>query len=369
MYYLVLTIVGIASMLVLFYKIPQLIIAKEIKLDPKKRSVSVIIPVRNESKNISELLKCLKHQSYTVDEIICVDDESSDNTKEVVSGFKDVVLVSSNARCCINGKAVACQKGADIAKGELLLFLDADVRLSTNAIKILLAQYDKDRQTISVQPYHTIGKWYENISYFFNMIQLGSNGSSCAVKLDVAGLYGPVILMEKRVYNAIGGHRCAVDSIVDDMELGKQLTRLGYKFCVKTGGDCITFRMYPDGIKSLLQGWTKNISSGAGYTSPLLFILTFLWITGMSASILFFAQTIFSPDIYSFFAVLLSYCLWVVVLWSVSLKIGNFRLLTTLFYPLLLLSFFGIFAVSVTKKLLNIAVIWRGRSINLSTKH
>ncbi len=364
MYYLILTAVGIASMLVLLYKKPYLSAQKTIK----KHSVSVIIPVRNEANNIAQLLQCLEKQSYEICEIICVNDESSDTTCEEISKFKRVKLLHSDSRCCVNGKAVACQKAAAVAKGELLLFLDADVRMSKNALEKLVGQYELEQKTISVQPYHSVGKWYENGSFFFNLVQLGANGSCCTINTESAGLFGPVILMEKKVYEAIGGHRCAVDSIVDDLELGRQLSRLGYKYSIKMGCDSISFRMYPDGISAMFQGWLKNIASGAGYTSPVLFILTFLWFTGLTSSLILLTQTILSPQISTLTMALLSYLLWVFVLKLASKNVGKFGWPTIFCYPLLLLFFLVVFIVSSIKKLLNISVVWRGRKIKLRSK-
>lgn len=94
-----------------------------------KYLVSVIITTKNEETNIDTCLKSLKAQTYKEIEIIVVDNKSSDRTKEYASQFTKNVYDKGPER------SAQRNFGAKIAKGEFVLFLDADMNLSKNVIK------------------------------------------------------------------------------------------------------------------------------------------------------------------------------------------------------------------------------------------
>ncbi len=174
------------------------------------------------------------------------------------------------------GKTWACQNGADLAKGDLLLFLDADVRLGNNAIQRLMQTYSEQHGTISVQPYHYTEMWYEQCSILFNLVQIAANGAALP-KPSGAGLYGPVVLISKADYNKIGGHKSVRNCIVEDMALGQRLRDAGIPYSLFLGDKEIAFRMYTEGIRSLFQGWIKNIAACAAKTPKTLFWMVFFW--------------------------------------------------------------------------------------------
>ena len=124
---------------------------KELKSGPDIK-ISVIIPVRNERHNISNLLSDIKNQTYAPHEVICVDDSSVDGTGDIVKEQGVVLIEAGELPEGWRGKPWACQQGAHIAKGDVLLFLDADVRLQGDALKVLASNYTKGTSCISVQP-------------------------------------------------------------------------------------------------------------------------------------------------------------------------------------------------------------------------
>src|SRR3990170_6768744 len=99
-----------------------------------KKFVSVIIPVFNEEKTISECIKSLKNQSYKQMEIIVVDDDSSDSTRNIIKGFPDIKLLTQGHK----GPGQARNLGAAKAKGEILVFVDADMTFDKNFITDLV---------------------------------------------------------------------------------------------------------------------------------------------------------------------------------------------------------------------------------------
>src|SRR3989344_2750531 len=93
--------------------------------------ISVIIPVFNEEGTIGECLKSLRNQSYKQMEIIVVDDSSSDSTRNIVKGFPDIKLLTQGHK----GPGQARNLGAAIAKGEFLVFVDADMTFDKDLVK------------------------------------------------------------------------------------------------------------------------------------------------------------------------------------------------------------------------------------------
>lgn len=359
---LIIVFVGLLLSIVLFYHLPVLIDHGNVG---KPHQISVIIPARNEEHNLSLLLEDLINQTYPIHEIICVDDDSIDQTAEIASSY-DVRLISiKNKPEAWTGKSWACQIGSESASGELLLFLDADVRLSPKALENLMKTYDQFGCVISVQPYHTIKKIHEQFSIFFNLIQVAANGLGLPWAHRNVGLYGPVILIHSAVYDSVGGHFSVKDSIVEDLALGEHLERSGNIYKLFVGSEHISFRMYGDGFGSLFQGFTKNIATGAKKTPFFLSVMTFFWITSCTSVPLHLVVFAIGHNFPLIILYSLLYFIWILILWRISRKIGNFSFIAIIFYPILLIAFLCVFAVSLFKKLFHIKVLWKNRKIEL----
>ena len=358
---LITIILGLLASLYLFWRLPKL------SSNPVQGSfsVSIIIPARNEAKTLPLLLADLKRQTLQPLEIICVNDGSEDQTCDVILNAGDNLVLFDVIDKPVDwmGKAWACQKGAEQAKGQLLLFLDADVRLAADGLAKLLATYEEQRCTVSVHPYHRISKVYEQLSLFFNLIEIGANGTGLPKKNKTVGLYGPVILLSKKDYNEIGGHFVAQRTIADDLALGDALTRAGKKYSLYLGGNDISYRMYSGGIQSLFQGWTKNYATGAGKTKIGMFLLAFVWVTSCTAVPLHGLQALWDGQSGLALAYLALYGVWVAELNRIVPKIGNFSRVALLFYPIFLFVFLVTFFWSLWKKLFRRQVTWKGRKM------
>ena len=353
---------GLIISLLLFYRFPMF--KKSVAVENSYK-ISVIIPARNEEKNLPLLLQDLKQQIYPVHEVICVDDCSLDNTAKIASSFGVKLITIENKPEDWTGKAWACQKGAESASGDLLLFLDADVRLNPDAVAALIHTYDENQCVISVQPYHQTERCYEQFSLFFNLIQIPANATSTMINFKNAGLYGPVIFISNETYWAAEGHASARNSIVDDLALGERLTQKGFLFKLFLGGEHISFHMYGGGFSDLLRGWTKNYATGALKTPPLLFIMVFLWITSCTSAFICLMQAILLKNLLHIVIFLFLYALWVLELFRISHKIGHFKKYALIGFPVYMAMFLLVFILSLLKKLLRLNVVWKGRKIKL----
>lgn len=359
---LLIVLLGIGVTPLLYYRFPKIPKHIEPPDDKKRRSLSVIIPARNEEKNLPLLLEDLKEQRYGNFEIIVVDDGSKDKTAEISKSFGVKVITICDKPSGWLGKTWACQKGAEASEGELLLFLDADVRLKPQAVERILKTYEKKGIPLSVQPYHKTEKCYEQASLFFNLIQIGANGVSLKKPQNI-GLYGPLIFISKDDYKTIGGHESVKENIVEDMALGVKLKEAKIPYDLYVGDEEISFRMYSGGFQSLLEGWTKNIASGAMRIPLLLFVMIFFFLSSLISVPLHIVTFSLGEQGPWLFVYSVFYVLWVGILYDLSRHVGKFHPLAVLFYPLPLLVLVLIFFTSLYKKIFKKKVVWKGRSI------
>jgi len=247
--------------------------------------ISVLIPARNEEGNISESLTNLLTQDYTNLEILVLDDESSDNTGSHVTEFshKDprVKLISGQPLPPEwLGKNWACHQLSLAASGNLLIFLDADVKLIPSSISNLLFLRHKypGFNMLSVFPtqiYNSFGEklivplmnWILLAFLPLRFIYTKQNPSFVAAN-------GQLILIDRKSYDLIGGHTAVKDCVVEDMELARLIKTNNLKLVTAVGGDSVFCKMY-DGFGTAFNGFSKNFFAGFN-TNPFIFILMLL---------------------------------------------------------------------------------------------
>ncbi|AQQ52331.1 glycosyltransferase [Planococcus lenghuensis] len=331
--------------------------------------VSVIIPARNESTRITPLLQSLAEQKYRSFEVLLVDDDSSDNTSAIAESFGARVLQNDPEELG-HGKSAACWYGAKQAKGEWLLFLDADTYFTNvEGIRNLLLSYQRRgaKGIVSLQPFHTVRRLYENLSAVFNVIVIvGMNVFTVwGYRFKTAGSFGPCIICNKNDYFSTGGHKKIHGAIMDDLELGQAFLDKNLPVYCLGGKDLISFRMYPNGIGELIEGWCKSFAVGSKSTHPFVMLLTVIWIAGSFSIAVALISSIVSMDAV---AMILSGLLYVVFAAQTALfarRCGNFSWWIFLFFPLLFLFFTGIHLYSLFRVNVLHNVKWKGRKIDV----
>jgi len=123
--------------------------------------VSVIIPARNEAKRLPALLSSLIHQSVQPEEVIIVDDHSTDETAALASQAGCRVVKSEPLPPGWTGKNWACHQGAQAAQGDLYLFLDEDITIKPKGLERIVDTYHAKGGVLSLKPYHETQKIYE----------------------------------------------------------------------------------------------------------------------------------------------------------------------------------------------------------------
>ena len=356
---LAIILLGFGAATLLFFRIPRL--PKQPDSQNSLR-ISVVIPARNEEHTLPLLLSDLRQQTLQPFQIIVADDDSEDATSVVARSFGAEVLTLQDKPTGWIGKNWACQNGAEAAKGDVLLFLDADVRLAPNGLARIASTFSAEG-TVSVQPFHQTQKGYEQGALLFNIVQLAANGSALPKPVNL-GLFGPVIAISPEQYATAGGHAGVHTSVVEDLALAKKLRQAKIPFRVFIGDEDVSFRMYPSGFRSLWQGFSKNFATCAVKTPPWLFLLVTLLLASITSVPLHLVCSIARGEkIALVYAAL--YALWVVVLFLVSRRIGRYWPLAILLYPAPLLVFLLVFVYSGLLRLFHRNVRWKGRAIPL----
>ncbi|MBP1757475.1 MAG: glycosyltransferase, partial [Firmicutes bacterium] len=250
-------------------KSPELVVSKSPELAISKSpelAVSIIIPARNEEHRLPPLLKSLAEQDYQPLEILVVDDHSTDHTAEVARQGQATVVPAAEISEGWIGKTRACWSGALAANGDTLVFLDADTRLDhPDSLRRLVQAYARSGASgmLSVQPYHTVVRWYESLSAIFNIILIaGMNRFTVfGQRLTGAGAFGPCIVCRRADYFQVGGHEAVRGAVLDDLAIGQLFQHHGLTVNCFGGRGVLSFRMYAEGFRQLIEGWTKNFGS------------------------------------------------------------------------------------------------------------
>lgn len=127
----------------------------------KKRTplVSAVIPAYNEERYIKKCLESLSDQSYPKLEILVVDDGSRDETVKIVKRFRKVKLINGEHR----GPGFSRNLGAKRARGEILIFVDADMAFDKDYVSNLVAPLVNDKKIIGTTHDYEVATNTENI--------------------------------------------------------------------------------------------------------------------------------------------------------------------------------------------------------------
>lgn len=356
--------IGFILFYYLFNKFPELSNEKQKRdLSLKQYSISIIIPARNEEINLPHIIEDLKKQNYKIHEIICVDDGSTDNTKNIIMKEKLKYIKISNLPKGWKGKTWACQTGAIQASGDLLLFIDADVRIAPIGLRNLVNHYENYGNPISIQPYHVVNKNHEYFSLFFNLIQICSTHLSVYKAKKQTGFYGPVLLISRNIFLENKGYNAVKNSVIEDYDLGKLYNRIDIPIDLLMGNKSFQFKMYPNSFSEVIEGWSKNFAAGAISINLKFFILIFFWIVYLSALPIEIARSFIYHNYILSLITIAVYFLTIIKIYYTSKKIGSYPLFISIIYPIYLLTFHLIFFYSFIGTYIIKSTKWKGRNM------
>jgi 4,4'-diaponeurosporenoate glycosyltransferase len=315
--------------------------------DLNATAVTVIIPARNEERNVHDLLISLNKQLHTGDQVVVVDDGSTDNTASLARDLGATVCNAGTLPSGWAGKAHACWVGAQIATHDVLLFVDADVRFSDQSTQVVaeLGQRVRENPQVlcSVQPWHDTVAFEEQASMLFNIVSVMGS----AMKTLKPLVFGPILACSRNTYLAVGGHshQQVRGQVVEDIALGNLFLTAD----VSLGSPATaTFRMYPQGILAVIRGFSKNIAQGSRSVPFRRRLLIAAWCASLVGGVLT------SPWMY-----LLS----LIQVAIFAKQVGRFHPLVVAVFPLHMLLFTFVVARSYWSAVLLGRANWSGRTI------
>ncbi len=246
--------------------------------------VSILIPARNEEKNIGNLLKDLQNQDYQNIEIIVFNDLSTDKTAEIVSEYSNLdsrikLINSSGLPNGWLGKNYACHNLSHHAKGAYFLFLDADVQICKDIVINTIGMAKKHNLgLLSIFPKQIMITKGEQISVpVMNYILLSLLPLILVRKLkfpSLAAANGQFMLFESAKYLEYLPHEKMKANKVEDIEIARFYKQNNIKIAVLTGNDTITCRMY-NSFSDAANGFSKNVVNFFGNSFAM---ATIFWI-------------------------------------------------------------------------------------------
>ena len=329
-------------------------------------AVSVIVPARNEAENLPKLLNSISKEREI--EVIVMDDGSTDETQVVARYYGASVYTVENDTTW-QGKSHACWQGSKYATHDLLMFVDADVQFTCDdSIQNIANQYDLQggKGLLSIQPYHKIKKLYENISAIFNLMTIvGMNQFSITKSANnEQGAFGPVLVTNKQDYKLTQGHLKAKNQIIEGFAISKAYNQQGLPVSLHEGQGVVNFRMYSQGYKALLEGWSKHFALGSQVTKKSTLTFVFLWLFGSLTTVLAIIFSINLGSLYILLAITL-YFIYAIQFHIFIRRTGNFNIVASLCHPLLFICFVVIFFKSWLDINVFKRIYWKGRRIDL----
>ncbi len=329
--------------------------------------VSVLIPARNEERNIAACLDSMLAQDYPNYEILVLDDNSEDSTSEIIAEYAekhDKIKAYRGGELLPGwtGKNNACRQLVEKANGAIFVFTDADNTYGSSAIKNsikFMSKYELDfmssfpQQITKSISEKIIIPFLDLVIYSFFILW-----SQYYIKWNIfAAANGQWIVCKKTSYLEIGGHAKVKGRIVEDVSLFREAKRRNMKTLTLAGTGIIYGRMYTS-YKEIWHGLSKNIFGIADYNTMLFMcinIVLFVFIISPYCIILYSN---------SLFVIIVNFI--ILLLWKVTLAL-NFKhniFISVFMHPIMI---FIINALSLNSIYRNKFgdVQWKGRKMKV----
>ena len=329
--------------------------------------VSILVPARNEEKNIARCLDSLLDQDYPNYKIIVLNDLSEDRTEEIINKyiekFDQLELISGKPlESSWTGKNWACHQLSEMAKGKIYIFTDADTWHSENAVTNTVAWMQKLKLGLfSAFPQQITKGFAEKLVipsidvFVYGILPLWLTYYSRFSSLSAAN--GQWIAFTREAYKKIGGHEALKNKVVEDVEFARTAKKKRIKILTASGTEMVFCRMYHS-TKEVWEGFSKNVYGLVGYN---IFLFLFI-VLGMILLFLWPFVFIWFPGLFwiSGLVLLLNFS----IRFIIAKNVKSDLIYSVLFYPLGILLLLAI-GFNSFSKMKNGIVTWKGREINI----
>lgn len=332
--------------------------------------LSAIVPARNEQDCVAECLRSLTAQSEEgwwlgqEWEILLVDDHSTDNTRAIAKATEGVTVIEApKLEKGWTGKANAVWAGAHAAKGEWLLFTDADtVHEPGSASRAVVEAERHEVAMLSYSPRQIVRGFWQRALMPLVFSELAVTYPPLKVsnpESHVAAANGQFLLVRRDVYFANGGHEAVKDAVLEDVGLARLVKRRKQGLRFRYAPEAVSARMYR-GFKAMVEGWTKNLALlfGNAVAMAAWRVLDLLLLFGLPVLAAWVFEVSARPILW--IVVLL---LWIRTLWRFYRRVAksNFPPLDCALTPLALPLFAALLYKSWFNHTVTKRVSWKGR--------
>jgi chlorobactene glucosyltransferase len=334
--------------------------------------VSVLIPARNEEENIGRCLESLIDQNYENYEIIVLDDQSTDRTREIITGYErkypDLIKAVQGKPLPESGwagKPHAMQQLSEYATGDYFLFTDADTVHSKESIAWAVTNIEFHRvDFVSGYVFQELKTFGERLiipgMYIMSafILPLWLVPSTRIPGLSFA--IGQMIMFKRHAFEAIGGYAAISEYISDDIFIARELKKAGFRIIFLDIRKYVRCRMY-EGYGASFNGIQKNLYDFLKNRPTFLAVAVsvFIFVALLPLGLLIirlFGGTI--PIKSTELSVVLFFFAWTVTLYDRGLRWWVPFLYPLMFLNLLLMIWRGVGRTAVGK-----GVVWKGRTI------
>ena len=242
--------------------------------------ISILVPARNEARNIQRCVECLLAQTWPNFELIVLDDRSTDRTPEILRQISErdgrlKILHGADLPPGWAGKPHALYQAAQAAQGEWLCFVDADTFAGPQALASVLAKAQETRADLfTIMTGQEVETFWERVilPLVFTALSVGFSPRKVNdPRRKDAIANGQLIIIKRSIYQAVGGHAALKNSIVEDKDMAVLVKGSGYRLVIADGRQVALTRMYHS-LSEMWEGWTKNIYLGLSGSAGMLLL-------------------------------------------------------------------------------------------------
>lgn len=238
-------------------------------IPPEKRKlVSILIPARDEEKDLPICLDSLIHQTYSDIEILVLDDHSSDATPAILAEYekKDPRIKSFSGKPLSagwKGKTFALHQLGEIASGDYLLCMDADMVARPQMVEWALSNLIYHRvDSLSAWPQHQVPSFSQNLLMPIIYLCTGFLIPLQFIYRTKSPLFshaiGQFIIFQKESYKKIGGYESVREKINDDINIAREIKRVGLRHIFIDGKNYLEGNMY-DHFSACVKGISRTL--------------------------------------------------------------------------------------------------------------
>ena len=242
--------------------------------------LTVCIPARNEERNVEAVVRGALANADVPLEVLVYDDQSTDRTPAILAALRGEdarvrAVATEPLPAGWNGKQWGCERMGQAARGQWLLFTDADVRFTPDCFARALAEAARlDAALLSTVPREETGTLLERLVVpmihwmLFSWLPMPRMRTTNDPATS-AGC-GQFLLVRRDAWLAAGGHAAFRDSMHDGIKLPRNVRRAGFHTDLYDGSDTVSCRMYRSAGETW-RGFTKNAYEGLG--SPVVLVV------------------------------------------------------------------------------------------------